>query len=79
MLWEDYKLVENQGFEPWEALTPRRISNPVHSTNSANSPYFTRLYCCCLEAPPRFELGIEALQAPALPLGDGAIRSVNQL
>ena len=27
-----------------------------------------------LEAPPRFELGIEALQAPALPLGDGAIR-----
>ena len=25
-----------------------------------------------MEAPPRFELGIEALQAPALPLGDGA-------
>jgi hypothetical protein len=29
-----------------------------------------------LEAPPGFEPGIEALQAPALPLGDGAIRSV---
>jgi hypothetical protein len=25
-----------------------------------------------LEAPPGFEPGIEALQAPALPLGDGA-------
>lgn len=31
-------VVENQGFEPWEGLTLRRISNPVHSTNSANSP-----------------------------------------
>ncbi len=37
-----------------------------------------RSYYCYLEAPPRFELGIEALQAPALPLGDGAIHSVNQ-
>jgi hypothetical protein len=26
-----------------------------------------------MEAPPRFELGIMALQATALPLGDGAI------
>ena len=26
-----------------------------------------------LEAPPRFELGIKALQASALPLGDGAM------
>ena len=25
-----------------------------------------------LEAPPRIELGIRALQAPALPLGHGA-------
>ncbi len=30
-------------------------------------------YLTSLEAPPRFELGIEALQAPALPLGDGAV------
>ena len=28
-----------------------------------------------LEAPPRFELGIKALQASALPLGHGAILS----
>ena len=28
-----------------------------------------------LEAPPRIELGIRALQAPALPLGHGAILS----
>ena len=26
-----------------------------------------------LEVPPRFELGIGALQAPALPLGDGTM------
>ena len=26
-----------------------------------------------LEAPPRFELGIKALQASALPLGHGAV------
>ena len=30
-----------------------------------------------LEAPPRFELGIKALQASALPLGDGAVTSEN--
>ena len=30
---------------------------------------------CLLEAPPRFELGVRALQAPALPLGYGAIWS----
>ena len=29
----------------------------------------------CLEAPPRFELGVKALQASALPLGYGALRS----
>ena len=28
--------------------------------------------CFFLEAPPRIELGIRALQAPALPLGHGA-------
>ena len=28
-----------------------------------------------LEAPPRIELGIRALQAPALPLGHGAVFS----
>ena len=26
-----------------------------------------------MEAPPRIELGIRALQAPALPLGHGAV------
>ena len=29
-----------------------------------------------LEAPPRLELGVRALQAPALPLGYGAIISI---
>ena len=28
-----------------------------------------------MEAPPRFELGVKALQASALPLGYGALRS----
>ncbi len=28
-----------------------------------------------MEAPPRIELGIRALQAPALPLGHGAVLS----
>ena len=29
-----------------------------------------------MEVPPRFELGIEALQASALPLGDGTDNEV---
>ena len=28
-----------------------------------------------MEAPPRFELGMEVLQTSALPLGDGAART----
>ena len=31
--------------------------------------------CSDMEAPPRFELGVKALQASALPLGYGALRS----
>ena len=31
-----------------------------------------------LEAPPRIELGIRALQAPALPLGYGALSGCRQ-
>ena len=36
-------------------------------------PNLTRLSGFSLEAPPRLELGIKALQASALPLGYGAI------
>ena len=31
-----------------------------------------------MEAPPRFELGIKALQASALPLGHGAILNLKK-
>ena len=62
-------MVEDQGFEPWEALTLRWLSRPVQSTNSANPPLCS-IICKTVEGLPRFELGIEALQASALPLGD---------
>ena len=50
----------------------------MRSTNSAKDP---RLLCLKkgiikLEVPPRFELGIAALQAAALPLGDGTSQSI---
>ena len=48
---------------------PRRFSRPVLSTNSAKDPQESIIIK--LEVPPRFELGIAALQAAALPLGDG--------
>ena len=51
---------------------PRRFSRPVHSTNSAKDPHVcSDKKLLKLEVPPRFELGIAALQAAALPLGDG--------
>ena len=60
---------------------PRRFSRPVRSTNSAKDP---RLLCLKkgiikLEVPPRFELGIAALQAAALPLGDGTSQTVSMV
>ena len=33
-----------------------------------------RPWTICMEATPRFELGVKALQASALPLGDVAIQ-----
>ena len=35
--------------------------------------YFVPFQAIILEAPPRIELGMRALQAPALPLGYGAV------
>jgi hypothetical protein len=66
-------MVDPQRFELWEDLTPRRLSRPVHSTNSAKDPRVVTISfkTIKLEVPPRFELGIVALQATALPLGDG--------
>ena len=66
-------MAERQGFEPWVGINRRRFSRPVHSTNSAKDPRVLLLisYIIKLEVPPRFELGIAALQAAALPLGDG--------
>ena len=45
----------------------------MHSTNSAKDPrvVLKSFKIVKLEVPPRFELGIAALQAAALPLGDG--------
>ena len=34
------------------------------------------LFFVSLEAPPRFELGVKALQASALPLGHGAVLGI---
>ena len=49
---------------------PRWFSRPVHSTKLCHlSTNYDEIKT--MEVPPRFELGIEALQASALPLGDG--------
>ena len=57
---------------------PRRFSRPVHSTNSAKDPRVVVLIIK-LEVPPRFELGIAALQAAALPLGDGTSQTISMV
>ena len=46
------------------------IKKPRHKTR-----FFIADTAAKMEAPPRFELGVRALQAPALPLGYGAIWS----
>jgi hypothetical protein len=46
---------------------------PNSSFDIKNQPILrTVWFFVCLEAPPGFEPGIKALQASALPLGDGA-------
>ena len=69
----------------FESRGTRKISNFVPSILDRNPAIkmvktldFSRvfrvgLFCYpIMEAPPRIELGIRALQAPALPLGHGA-------
>ncbi len=41
--------------------------------NTKKKSYHLRDRIFALEAPPRIELGVRALQAPALPLGHGAV------
>lgn len=38
----DYVMAESQGFEPWEALKPRRFSRPLQSTTL---PTFLKTNC----------------------------------
>ena len=46
---------------------------PYSTFDIKNQPILgTGWFFVCLEAPPGFEPGIKALQASALPLGDGA-------
>ena len=51
--------------------SPRFARTPVLSCGASKKGH--PVGCPFLEAPPRIELGIRALQAPALPLGHGAI------
>ena len=66
-------VVPGAGIEPARDIIPRDFKS-LASTYSAIRAYFVNR-CLTegkLEAPPRFELGMEVLQTSALPLGDGA-------
>ena len=70
-------MADRVGFEPTEVLP-----SPVFKTGALNQalpPIRKRKSIHRLEVPPRFELGIGALQAPALPLGDGTASLKNIL
>ena len=55
-------------------LSPLRLPIPPQRQNCLiKNKNSTRLRRVFVEAPPRFELGVKALQARALPLGYGAV------
>ena len=73
-------VVPGAGIEPARYIIPRDFKS-LASTYSAiraysREPLFGERK---LEAPPRFELGMEVLQTSALPLGDGAKKNQQML
>ena len=70
-------MVDPQRFELWEVLpSPVFKTGAIDQLSQRSTFVKERNYYKILEVPPRFELGIAALQAAALPLGDGT--SFNQ-
>ena len=64
-------MVDPQGFEPWEVLPSPVFKTGAFDQLCQRSTFVVKKLIKKLEVPPRFELGIAALQAAALPLGDG--------
>ena len=66
-------MVDPQRFELWEALTSPAFKAGAFDQLCQRSTCVVTISfkTIKLEVPPRFELGIVALQATALPLGDG--------
>ena len=89
MLYEKIELKKEKIISPVQVLLVHYLLNfcafkcklTKHSKKSENPlisqgiSAFVPFSGTVMEAPPRIELGIRALQAPALPLGHGAVLS----
>lgn len=76
-------ILEDETRFPKPTFKKAKLKTPNKRNNSQILPYHIQIksaYCTAkfkidyyMEAPPRFELGIEVLQTSALPLGYSAI------
>lgn len=76
-------ILEDETKFPKPTFKNAKLKTPNKRNNSQILPYYTQIKSAYrtakfkidyyMEAPPRFELGIEVLQTSALPLGYSAI------